>query len=409
MIRLRPSARLFIATALSAVVTTTSLGGAAAADPVRTRMGQAAVQPAGEYTKLTAEQLRIAEESARDNPGNKVEAWARVHNALGVSADNAGRFTITLPATAAAGSLAELDTSGVGVPMTVKLSTLTRSDIDATVQKLHDFAARNRHYTFGFWYDAGRDAVVVHGNLTGEPAGRLRASAGKVVVDADPTATGGRDACERYADCGPHDGGALISSDGYRCSSGFAMLDWNGDDYQVTAGHCFPQGYHLASGPHYYGTVAHKMTYPYFDLEKISGNCCLPQSYRGRIWTSSYGFVAVSGASNADVGYPGRTGICVSGQANGSEQCGASVRSTSATFCNADGCTSGLMLYSRGSGSQMTWNGDSGAPVYFRNQSNNLAHVVGMHIARSCSGECLHYAEKYTTIQNSYGGHIMVG
>jgi hypothetical protein len=32
-----------------------------------------------------------------------------------------------------------------------------------------------------------------------------------------------------------------------------------------------------------------------------------------------------------------------------------------------------------------------------------------MHIARSCSGECLHYAEKYSTIQTSYGGHILVG
>jgi hypothetical protein len=403
MNRLRRSARLLIAMALSAAITTTSLGGAAAgaADPIWT-------QP--DHTKLTAEEVRVAEESAKDNPGDKVDAWARAHGALAVSVDDAGRYTVALPATAVDDSLAKLDASAVGVPMTVKRSTLTQSDIDATAQKLHEFAARHRDFSFGFWYDAGHDAVYVHGNLTGGLADQLRATAGKVVIDANPTGTGGRDACNRNADCNPHYGAAEISSGTLGCTSGFAMVDPYGDDYQVTAGHCFPQGYHLASGPNYYGSISDRMPFPAYDLEKINDNCCIPQIYLGRIWTDTNEVLSVSGASNANVGYPGRDGICVSGASGVFDRCGASVRNTSATFCNEAGCTYALMAYSRGSGTQMAWPGDSGGPVYFNNNSNGLAHVVGMHIASSCSGaNCMHYAEKYSTIQSAFGGHIMVG
>ncbi|MFC6083720.1 hypothetical protein [Sphaerisporangium aureirubrum] len=235
---------------LSAAAFPASAGATSPPDP-----GRSADPAAGGQGDPAAQERAIAQKAAENVPGDKVEAWAQARGALGASVDDAGHYTVTFPATSAKSSLAQLDASDLDVPMTVKRSTLTKADIDATAAKLREFAARHPGHSFGFWYDAGQDATLVGGDLTDELAAELRTFAGKVVVDADPEAGAGRHSCSRYNDCNPHDGGASIESNGIGCTSGVAMVDSSGHDYQVTAGHCFPRGYHLASGPYYYGSV----------------------------------------------------------------------------------------------------------------------------------------------------------
>lgn len=67
--------------------------------------------------------------------------------------------------------------------------------------------------------------------------------------------------------------------------------------------------------------------------------------------------------------------------------------------------------YERDNGTQMTWSGDSGSPVYTLNEDGN-AEVHGTHVglARTSYGggaeTFTHYATKYSTIRYSFGGYV---
>lgn len=108
----------------------------------------------------------------------------------------------------------------------------------------------------------------------------------------------------------------------------------------------------------------------------------------------------------------GGSGICVSGGTTGNEECFARVVNTDATLClNATHCTHHLIAYERNNGTQMTWGGDSGSPVYSLDEDGNV-EVHGTHVGLSRASygggaqTFTHYATKYSTIRYSFGGVV---
>ncbi|MFF0579841.1 chymotrypsin family serine protease [Streptosporangium saharense] len=415
------------------VVTVPNLvGGAASAAPAPTPTSAA---ESGPVPTPAAERMRVAlaGQAEKDRLAEAKERWKRENGVIGMSADSAGHVTAAVSRTAPADRLAEVRAtvnarrlSPDGAPVTVTRSTLTSADIEATAATIIAFHAEHPEYGISFSFDAARDATVVSGNLPAVLAEKLEAKAGKVILEMSPetlmeenvgtSSLGALEGVGRVQDRGPwHFGGARISShDGTVCSSGFSMDASPGYDatYSTTASHCGPLNTNWLSGGYEYGTVIWRVDFPATDVMKLA---CCSEHYGDRIWTSPTTTRKVSWAWDPGLGYntpAGGSGICVSGGKSGNEECFARVTNTDATVCfsGQSACTQHLMAYERDNGSQMTWGGDSGSPVYTIDNGNVDAH--GTHVGferRSYGGgaaKYLHYAMKYSTIRHYYGGVI---
>jgi hypothetical protein len=199
----------------------------------------------------------------------------------------------------------------------------------------------------------------------------------------------------RLDDGEPHWGGAGIGpfANGNDCSSGFTVRLSNGTLGSVTAGHCYNNGQNLWSGPQYYGLTAAESGYPTWDQIRIDPNgetfarsihsdpCC-PSSR------------TVTSRSNPAVSEL----VCVSGMVTRAV-CGLQVTSTSASLCDADGCTTDLIRAEK-PGSVVGQGGDSGAPMYTR-PTTSTASIKGMEIGGTAADNV--YAEKVTGIESHLG------
>lgn len=199
---------------------------------------------------------------------------------------------------------------------------------------------------------------------------------------------------------GGHWGGARITSALKNCSAGFSVVRRsNGQRGSVTAGHCGAAGTVWKSGANYYGTTTQRTNYPDYDQSLVTGS-----AYGAKIWTDGPGDSAntrtVTGGGDPGVG----TVVCQSGSFSTSV-CGLTVRSTSASYCDTDGCTTYVIRATR-SGLVAIIGGDSGGPVYTR-RGTSSATVRGIAFAGAgcVSSRCTTlYAERY----NSIAGHLGV-
>jgi len=199
---------------------------------------------------------------------------------------------------------------------------------------------------------------------------------------------------------GGHWGGARITSALKNCTAGFSVVRRsNGQRGSVTAGHCGGVGTVWKSGTNYYGTTSLRTNYPDYDQSLLTGS-----TYGAKIWTDGPGDTVntrtVTGGGDPGVG----TVVCQSGSFSTS-LCGITVRSTSAKYCDSDGCTTYVIRATRG-GQVAIVGGDSGGPVYTRHGSSS-ATIRGITFAGSgcASSRCTTlYAERY----NSIAGHLGV-
>ncbi|TDO68391.1 hypothetical protein EV651_102311 [Kribbella sp. VKM Ac-2571] len=199
---------------------------------------------------------------------------------------------------------------------------------------------------------------------------------------------------------GGHWGGARIMSALKNCSAGFSVVRRsNGQRGSVTAGHCGGPGTVWKSGTNYYGTTTVRTNYPDYDQSLVTGS-----AYGAKIWTDGPGDT-VNTRTVTDGGDPGvGTVICQSGSFSTS-LCSLTVRSTSAKYCDADGCTTYVIRATRG-GLVAIVGGDSGGPVYSR-RGTNSATIRGIAFAGAgcAASRCTTlYAERY----NSIAGHLGV-
>ncbi|MFG1818299.1 hypothetical protein ACGFIF_31360 [Kribbella sp. NPDC049174] len=204
---------------------------------------------------------------------------------------------------------------------------------------------------------------------------------------------------------GGHWGGARITSALKNCTAGFSVVRRsNGQRGSVTAGHCGGVGTLWKSGSYYYGTTSVRANYPDYDQALLTGS-----TYGPKIWTDGPGDTAntrtVKGGGDPGVG----TVVCQSGSFSTS-LCGITVRSTSAKYCDTDGCTTYVIRATRG-GQIAIIGGDSGGPVYTR-PGSTTATIRGITFAGAgcASSRCTTlYAERYASISGHLGVSALTG
>jgi streptogrisin D len=204
---------------------------------------------------------------------------------------------------------------------------------------------------------------------------------------------------------GGHWGGARITSTLKNCTAGFSVVRRsNGQRGSVTAGHCGGVGTLWKSGSYYYGTTSVRTNYPDYDQALLTGS-----AYGPKIWTDGPGDSAntrtVKGGADPGIG----TVVCQSGSFSTS-LCGITVRSTSAKYCDTDGCTTYVIRATRG-GQIAIIGGDSGGPVYTR-PGSTTATIRGITFAGAgcASSRCTTlYAERYASITGHLGVYALTG
>jgi hypothetical protein len=204
---------------------------------------------------------------------------------------------------------------------------------------------------------------------------------------------------------GGHWGGARITSALKNCTAGFSVVRRsNGQRGSVTAGHCGGVGTLWKSGSNYYGTTSVRTNYPDYDQALLTGS-----AYGPKMWTDGPGDAAntrtVKGGGDPGVG----TVVCQSGSFSTS-LCGITVRSTSAKYCDTDGCTTYVIRATRG-GQIAIIGGDSGGPLYTR-PSSTTATIRGIMFAGAgcASSRCTTlYAERYASITGHLGVTALTG
>ncbi|WP_433161802.1 S1 family peptidase [Kribbella sp. CA-247076] len=204
---------------------------------------------------------------------------------------------------------------------------------------------------------------------------------------------------------GGHWGGARITSASKNCTAGFSVVRRSsGQRGSVTAGHCGGVGTQWKSGSHYYGTTSVRTNYPDYDQALLTGS-----TYGAKMWTDGPGDSAntrtVKGGADPGVG----TIVCQSGSFSTS-LCGLTVRSTSAKYCDTDGCTTYVIRATRG-GKIAIIGGDSGGPLYTGRGSTG-ALIRGTTFAGSgcASSRCTTlYAERYASISGHLGVSALTG
>lgn len=247
---------------------------------------------------------------------------------------------------------------------TTRMSQFTSATLNALSQQLRN-ASRRAGVSYHFFYDAESDRVVVSGNLQPSELPTAAVRTGQVSFTPGP----GIERQGRYNDTTPYwGGGAIIRSDGARCSTSFTVKNSAGTRYMVTAGHCGPVGtrWRTPTGASV-GTTVSRPSFPAYDMSLIRGSSYGSYLFMGN--RTGYGS-RVLGAGDPVVG----TYYCVSGTTT-YENCGKRVTSLTATLCTSVGCTSGLAAYSGGT---LTRGGDSGGPLVLKTSSG--VHVRGLHI-----------------------------
>jgi hypothetical protein len=267
-----------------------------------------------------------------------------------------------------------------------------------------DWSADAAKTTFTADLDPASENVLVEYDKATTSAASL---SGLQAVDGVAVVAGSPQRMTRLNDTptGGHWGGARITSTTKNCSAGFSVvIQANNTRGAVTAGHCGGPGTVWRSGSNYYGTTTVRTNYPDYDQSLMTGS-----SYGAKIWTDGAGDSAdtrtVKGGADPAVG----TSVCQSGSFSLS-LCGITVRSTSAKYCDADGCTTYVIRATR-SGLVAIISGDSGGPIYTR-PTSTTATIRGLAFAGSgcTAGRCTTlYAERYASIAGHLNIRALVG
>jgi hypothetical protein len=294
-----------------------------------------------------------------------------------------------------------------GVKMlAVERSCRSASSIAAAWNKIsaRSWSADASRTTFTADLDpASENVIVEYDKATTSPA----SVAGLLAVEGVSVVAGSPQRTTRLNDTpnGGHWGGARISSASKSCSAGFSVvIRATNTRASVTAGHCGGIGTVWRSGTNYYGTTSVRTDYPDYDQSLLAGS-----SYGPKIWTDGPGDSAnvrtVTGGGDPAVG----TSVCQTGSFSTS-LCGLTVRSTSAKYCDTDGCTTYVIRATRG-GAVAIIGGDSGGPVYTR-PTPTTATIRGLAFAGSgcIAARCTTlYAERYDSITGHLGVRALTG
>ena len=333
---------------------------------------------------------------AIEQAASKLEKLVESRGALGIRWDEGkGRLVVVTSATGRGSDISAREISAGAVATAVERKAITKDTVEGIDKSIQ---ARRFHpsavdFSYASHLDLDRGVMIVETDAPAEVVAGLTArfpGAIEVVKGETRRAT-------RLSDSTPHWGGASITNGGGTCSSGMSVKNSAGTRFMVTAGHCFLAGQAVRSpgSPYYaWGTVVNRAPFPTWDMELIGGSSYGNYAYTGPV--VSNGFKPFLGAADPVVGF---NNYCHSGQTSG-EGCGHTVTGLNGQFCDAAGCTPGLITYT---GGPMIQPGDSGSPFYVYAGTSGI-HARGINIAYSGSTM---FAEKWSTIAARFGVTIV--
>ncbi len=287
-------------------------------------------------------------------------------------------------------------------------TTASRAALANVQTKVRAYVAEHgTKYTFGIYADPATGDVVLdtdapsdvvasvtnlksQDSLTRVAGVKVHTNKGKI-----------KDAFHRRDDVPAFYGGGGLLASNALCSTGYAVKNWVGTRFMVTAGHCYANGTSVRteSNLRVVGNVSGRALASLgsgpVDMELLGG-----QSYAGRVFTGgvfSSSSIPVVAAGAASVGY---SAYCHSGRTTG-EQCGHTATSVTATVCTATGCKFPVIAYTGGTIQQ---GGDSGGSFYAKNASG--AWIRGHVIASSSTTG---YVERWDKVASRYGVSIVTG
>lgn len=265
-------------------------------------------------------------------------------------------------------------------------------------------AKKGTKYTFGTYSDPATGDVVVDTDAPDSLVAALtdlKADKSLASVKVKTRKSKIKDAWHRRDDIPAYYGGGGLLASGSLCSAGYAVRNWWGTRFMVTAGHCYANGTNVntESNLRRVGVVSGRALASLgsgpVDMELLGG-----ESYAGRVFTGgvfSTTSIPVVSAGNAVVGY---SNYCHSGRTTG-EQCGHTATSVTAQVCTQTGCKSPVIAYTGGTIQQ---GGDSGGAFYAKDSSG--AWIRGHVIASSST---VGYVEKWDKVASRYGVSIVTG
>ncbi len=284
-------------------------------------------------------------------------------------------------------------------------SVASRSALTKVQARIAAYVAKKgTTYTFGTYADPATGDVVVDTNAPDSlvtARTNLKSDPSLAAVKVHTRKGKTTDAYHRRDDVPSFYGGGGLLASGSLCSAGYAVQNWWGTRFMVTAGHCYANGTNVntESNLRRVGTVSGRALASLgsgpVDMELLGG-----QSYAGRIFTggtTSSSSIPVVAAGSAVVGY---SNYCHSGRTTG-EQCGHTATSVTAQVCTATGCKSPVIAYTGGTIQQ---GGDSGGAFYAKDGSG--AWIRGHVIASSST---VGYVETWTKVASRYGVSIVTG
>ncbi|MFF7843182.1 hypothetical protein ACFZC6_30970 [Streptomyces ossamyceticus] len=319
----------------------------------------------------------------------QLDKVATSHSALGVFGDTRqARPVLMLPAGTSAAEKAKVkEEIPAGLNVTVKISKLTKADVDKVSKTVKEgkWHKDARTYGVGWTYDGEKDKVVV--NLEGpESAAASLESLKPDAIEVQPGRFTPHNT--RFNDYAPFYGGGAIKKQGsgntHDCTAGFTIRHKpDGQKRMVTAAHCFFWNDTITTGDgKNFGNVT--SVHQWLDAEAMTG-----QNYTGRIYAGGYKESEttrwVGGYSNWF--YWGRQ-FCVSG-ATTFNHCGHPVSYSTYGSCyiwhGTKYCVdpADQFLIDRGGNNncgcgKFTAPGDSGAPVHEEGQAGDSV-IGGMH------------------------------
>ena len=321
----------------------------------------------------TASSARAADPSSSpawfERNSSAVESFTEGNDSPGYFWDEAERqYVVRVTPGAAAEIKIALATSRMSAPVRFASAVASKTAVDATLALLgrRGWHPAAKKYSLGFYYDALTDRTVVVTDAPGVVIDSLKAQA-KTPIEIKRAELQQH---SRYNDGPPGFGGASIANrrTSSVCTSGFAVKDYAGREFMVTAGHCGSYLDSFASGTFNYGSMAHKAAFPQYDLALLQCPC---GAFAAEVYVGNESSSIVRGSLAATVG---ATNYYTSGQTTGLEG-GRTIRSTSATMCTNIGCTPGLISFN---GGEVNEGGDSGAPLF--KFADGRAYISGVYL-----------------------------
>lgn len=333
---------------------------------------------------------------------------AAAAGALGISRAADGSALVRMPR----GSSARVSIPSDESRARSVVSQFGRQDVDTLMAEiaLRNWTPDAKSFNYAFSYSAESDTIEITTNADASNQAAMRAKFGNRItlkVGSGPKRRSG----QRNADNNsPHYGAAYIRQGDSilvaYCTSAF-VIKVGTQLRQLTANHCFrnTQGtygpdVYVANSPYYYGTLQTAPSFPTYEFRSMNITNCYC-TYAGRIYVGSATSSSTAPVHSAAPPCVGCSPYYYSGGSSG-EHGGGTVTSTSASFCDASGCTYYLVKVS---GQALTKGGDSGAPMYAKGTDGSVS-VRGVAVGDDGS---YNYYENWSTISNYYGATIVTG